>query len=242
MNAMYDAPTTAPAICRRNTREFWCGIRMTDTVNIDELLKALGYDQPGGRQAARDVLERAGLTHAGKSGIAGYKRADAEAALSAALIRVCGQRCAVLVPAGKRRRSPVVSGSHTCEICHGSNNRRAAITCARILRANGVDRVLVVGGTAVQQHELNGLMPPRIRLDFVDGTARSHTTKEAIANMNRVQLIAIWGPTPLRHAVSDLYTSDPPPHLRVVNVSKRGIEALCNEMAESYRRLPERRG
>lgn len=240
MNAMYDAPTTAPARCRRTTREFWSGVRMADTVNIEELLLALGYDQAAGRKAARAVLEKAGLTRPGKSGIAAYKRHDAEAALAAALIRVCGPQCAALAPAGKRRREPVVSGSHTCEICHGSNNRRAAITCARILRASGVERVLVVGGTAVQQHELAGLMPSRVKLDFVDGTARSHTTKEAIANMNRVQLVAIWGATPLRHAVSDLYTSNPPPHLRVVSVSKRGIEALCNAMAESYRRVPER--
>ena len=211
---------------------------MSDALTIDALLRELGYERPEAIATARAVLERAGLTRPGKSGIAAYKRADAEAALAAALIRVCGPKCGALAPGGRRRRTPVVSTTTTCEVCHGSNNRRSAFACARMLRANRIERVLIVGGSATQQHELASLMPKGVELAFVDGTARSHTTKEAIANMNRVQLVVIWGPTPLRHAVSDLYTSAPPPHVRTVSIAKRGIEALCDAVTLSYRRAP----
>jgi hypothetical protein len=74
-------------------------------------------------------------------------------------------------------------------------------------------------------------------MDFVDGT-RSHAQKDAIANMNRAQLLIIWGSTPLKHAVSDLYTTETPAHLRAITVARRGIEAVCREIVRSYAGRP----
>jgi hypothetical protein len=68
----------------------------------------------------------------------------------------------------------------------------------------------------------------------VDGTQAQHTAKDALANRRWAQLVIIWGPTPLRHAVSDLYTSDPMPDARVVKITRRSIEALCQEVVRSY--------
>ena len=196
------------------------------TINIDALLAEAGFDTPASRKRARAELERAGLTNARKGAIAVYKRALALKLLHERLACVCGAECGALLADA---REPVVTAGHSCEVCLGSNNRRASLAAARALERGGVKRVLVVGGTPTQQQELARLLAPTLTLEFVDGT-RSHSQRDALANMKRVQMVVIWGATPLRHAVSDLYTSEPLPHLRVVAVSKRGIEALCREI------------
>jgi len=194
------------------------------------VLRAAGFDTPAAMKRARSALEAAGLTRAGKSGIAPYKRDAAEALLAQS--RVCGKECASLADAS---RTPVVTSGATCEVCGGSNNRRAALAALRDLRANSVRRVLVVGGTVHQHRDIEQLLTADgIALQFVDGTRASHSQKDAVANMARADLLVVWGSTPLRHAVSNLYTAEPPPHLRTILVSKRGIEALCREISRSY--------
>lgn len=203
-----------------------------DAVSIDDLLRAAGFDTPAAMKRARAALEAAGLTRASKTGIAPYKRDAAEALLAQSLARVCGKECASLADAS---RTPVITSGATCELCGGSNNRRAALAAVRDLRANGVRRVLIVGGTVHQHREIEQLLSADgVDLQFVDGTRASHSQRDAVANMARADLLVVWGSTPLRHAVSNLYTAEPPPHLRTVLVSKRGIEALCREISRSY--------
>jgi hypothetical protein len=208
--------------------------------NIDDFLRAHGYNTPEARQRARAALEAAGLTNPRKKNIAAYKLADAERAVSAALVRVCGEKCVRLARSMRtERREPVITTGATCEVCGGSNNRRATITCAALLKRKKVKRVLVVGGTPNQHQELRELFDgDGITLEFVDGTNKSHTQRDAIANMRRSDLVVIWGPTPLRHAVSEHYTSrysrETVPNVRIIPIPKRGIEALCNEIIRSY--------
>jgi hypothetical protein len=203
-----------------------------DTINIDALLQGLGFTTPAAAKRARRALEAAGVTRPGKRGIAAYKRGDAFKAIASSLVRVCGDECASLATDG---REPVVTPAGGCEVCEGSNNRRAALACLRTLRRHGITRVLVVGGTATQQHELRDFIATDgVDVAFVDGTSARHSQKEAVANMNRAQLLVIWGSTPLRHAVSNLYTTEPPRHLRSITVSRRGIEAVCREIIRSY--------
>jgi hypothetical protein len=210
------------------------------TRSIEEFLRAQGYNTRDAIARARAVLEAAGLTNARKKGIAAYKLPVAEKALAAKLIRVCGEKCVRLARSRRsEHREPVVVTGATCEICGGSNNRRATIECAMLLKRKKVKRMLVVGGTAPQQHELRSLLEgDGLALDFVDGTAKSHTRSDAIANMRRNDLVVIWGPTPLRHAVSEHYTNrysrETVPNVRILNVPKRGIEALCAEIVRSY--------
>jgi hypothetical protein len=202
---------------------------VSDTISIVEVLRDVGFDTPAAQKRARAVLESAGLTRAGKTGIAPYKRDAAEALLAQNLARVCSRACAALMTGG---RAPVVTGGTACEVCGGSNNRRAAIAASRDLRASSVRRVLVVGGTTQQHREVAQLLLG-VELQFVDGTRASHSQKEAVANMAWAEMVIIWGPTPLRHAVSNLYTSEPPPHLRVITVHRRSIEALCMEVSRN---------
>jgi hypothetical protein len=205
-------------------------------IAIEDLLRDLGYDSRAARVRARSALETAGLTRPGKRAIAAFKRPAAEQTLAATLARVCGSECASLVGAGTRdRREPVVVSGTTCEVCAGSNNRRAALVCRLALQRARVSRVLVVGGTVQQHRDLSRLLAGHgLTVECVDGTRASLSRKDAIADMNRAQLVVIWGSTPLRHAVSNLYTQDPPSHVRVITVARRGIEALCREMARSY--------
>jgi len=208
--------------------------------------------------AARGVLESAALTRAGKRAIAAYKAEGARKAIAAALVRVCSDECARLAASGdtsgwavadapapsrngpknsaRAVRRPVrVTSAASCEVCGGSNNRRAALAArSSLLRANA-RRVLVVGGTATQQTELRALLGGGgIALQFVDGTSHSHSQRDAIANMRRSDVVVIWGSTPLRHAVSDLYTEAPVAGVRTITVARRGIEALCREVVRSF--------
>jgi hypothetical protein len=129
----------------------------------------------------------------------------------------------------------VTVSAPSCEICGGSNNRRAAIECLRTLRRRGIQRVVIVGGTANLRQEIDRLFATgALEIRWVDGTRASHSSKDALADRRWAQLIVIWGPTPLRHAVSDLYTEDPLPHLRIITVPRRGIEALCAEIVRSF--------
>lgn len=204
-----------------------------DAVAIDAMLRDMGFDTPAARKRARAVLEAAGLTNPRKQAISVEKRDRAAEAIAAALVRVCCADCAALVGDG---RTPVVVSGVTCEVCGGSNNRRAALEAARVLRAHGVTRVLVVGGSPPTRKQLDALMRPLgIELEMVEGTVK-HSQKVALERMNRVQAVAIWGSTELDHAVSELYTAEPPPHLRVIPVARRGVEALCDALRTSYSR------
>jgi hypothetical protein len=102
--------------------------------------------------------------------------------------------------------------------------------------AAGATRLLVVGGTLQGHYELEAVLSGNgLQVAFVDGS-RSHTQKQAIANMRRADVVVIWGATPLRHAVSELYTREPLPHLRVILVRTSGVEAVCRELERSFSR------
>lgn len=207
-----------------------------ETLPIDEMLADLGFDTPAARAVARRAMEDGGLTRPGKTGIAAYKRDTVEALLLEALAPVCGEACAALAPGG---RAPVVTSARRCEVCGGSNNKRAAVRALQTLRRNGVSRLLVVGGGPDQHAEVARLLAqPGIEVECVDGTTRSHSGQDAISRMNRAQVMVIWGATLLRHTLSQTYTADPPEHLRVIKMNRRGVEALCDEITRSYELNP----
>ncbi len=200
-------------------------------IAIDDVLRSAGFDSTTARREGRRALEAAGLTRAGKTGIAVYKRDRALALLATTFVVVCGAACRALAPAGRR---PIV-GQNQCEVCGGSNNRRAMLAAARVLRDNGVRRVLIVGGRNEQHREMAAVFKDQgVALQGVIGTSVSHTQKDAQANMRRAGLMIIWGSTELRHALSKLYTSEPPDHLRVVQIGRRGTEALCDAIVRSF--------
>jgi hypothetical protein len=204
-----------------------------DVVSIDDLLRDAGFGAPSAQRAARRALEDAGITRTGKRGIAAYKREKALAVLAKTFVVVCGAACRTLAPA---TRHPVI-GAGLCEICQGSNNRRAMLAAARALRDNGVKRVLIVGGRGEQHRQIAAAFRGEgVVAQGVIGTSVSHTQKDAQANMRRAGVMIIRGATELRHAVSKLYASDRPDHLRVIQIGRRGTEALCAAIVESFAR------
>lgn len=212
------------------------GLRVTDVINIEQFLRSEGFESGQSQQRGRDALERAGFTHPGKKAFVATKRAAAERLLAATFLRACSDACRRIDRAGDgQAREMVTVARASCEVCEGSNNVRAAIGCVRILARRGIERVVVVGGTPNQHAAMKELFADTaVEIRYVDGTQSGHSAKDALANRRWAQLVIVWSPTPLRHAVSDLYTNEPLPHLRVVAVSRRGIEALCTEVERSF--------
>lgn len=212
-------------------------VRVTDAVNIDQLVRGAGFDTPEALERARVALVGAGLTRAGKQAIAAEKVERVRATLSSALLRVCGDACLRIDRDGAgAAREPVVVTKASCEVCGGSNNRRAVIRMLRVLQRKGIERVIIVGGTPHLWQEMEGFLKaaPSIAVTYVDGTKTSHSEKDALANKRWSQLIVLWASTPLKHAVSNHYKADVPEGVRVVTVIPRSIEALCNEVVKSY--------
>jgi hypothetical protein len=213
---------------------------MTDAVNIAQLLRDSGFDTPEAARRAREMLEQAAMTHTGKAGLSAAKVEAARALLTSRLLRACCDDCTRIDRAGiGAAREAVRVTPPSCEICGGSNNRRAAIWCVAMLYRRGIRRVVIVGGTGAQRRELEELLGASsrdtgIEIRFVDGTRQSHTGRDALANMRWAQLVVIWASTPLKHSISHLYVAEPPPHLRVLTVTRRSVEALCSEIVRSY--------
>lgn len=209
---------------------------MTDAINIEQFLRARGFASPEALRRGREALERAALTHAGKNAFAAAKQTAATRLLAATFLCACGDACVRIDRAGAGRAREVVRvPAQSCEVCAGSNTRRATIECVRLLLRRGVTRMVIVGGTPNQQARMKELLHGTgLDVRYVDGTQAGHSAKDALANRRWAQLIVVWGPTPLRHAVSDLYTSEPLPHLRIVSVPRRGAEALCQAVVRSF--------
>jgi hypothetical protein len=209
---------------------------MSDAVEIERFLAQEGYTTACARRQARTLLERAGLTRPGKRAMAMEKLPRARAVLAAGSLRLCGDpECAQLAQAGPRLQPGLVArvAPTSCQVCGGSNNRRAARALVARLAAAGIERLLVVGGTPALHAELDRLLTPHgVELRCVDGTRGSHTAKEAAQHLRWAQVVVIWGATPLPHKVSALYV-DAPPGTRVVKLARRGIEALCRAVLQS---------
>ncbi|MBF6600200.1 MAG: hypothetical protein IVW36_06795 [Dehalococcoidia bacterium] len=207
-------------------------------VNIDEFLRQEGFDTDEAVHEGRIVLERERLTRSGKQAFVASKLPRARAALRSTLVRTCaGCRRVAGDPPGRR---PVAVSPGRCELCGGSNNRRAVERCVVVMRGRGIGRVVIVGGTPPQQRDVRDLFADTtVELRFVDGTRASHSQKDAEHNKRWADLVVIWGPTPVRHAVSELYTEQRYEGLKVVQVPRRGIEALCDEVVRALR--PEAR-
>ncbi len=117
-----------------------------------------------------------------------------------------------------------------CDVCRGSDIRRAARgffdACAR---AN-VRRVRLVGGSPSYRRQLESLASEdgRVQLKLISGT-RNRETKDARQDQRHSDLVVLWGATILDHAVSGLYD---PSRGRVLTVPHRGIARMLELVAE----------
>jgi hypothetical protein len=203
-------------------------------VNIDDFLRDEGFDTAEALHEGRVALERHKLTRPGKQAFVSEKLPRARAVLAASLVRTCAG-CRPSARGVPGRLAVEVSATH-CQLCAGSNNRRAVTRCIDAMAKRGIGRVVIVGGTPVQQHDVRQLFGASgVALRFIDGTRASHSQKDAEHNKRWADLIVVWAPTPLRHAVSELYTEQRYEGLKVVQVPRRGIEALCDEVVRALR-------
>ena len=210
---------------------------MSDALNLSKLLASEGFDTDEAQAQALEVLYAHKLSRPGKAAIAADKREALREVLASSLFKVCGHPdCDALSrQAGRTGQDLVRVQLASCAVCGGSSNRRAALATARTLKRHGVSRVLVVGGTPNLHAELETLFAAQpLSFTFVDGASGTHTAKDAATHLRWAQIAVVWGSTPLPHKVSKLYTDDPPAGLRVIQLSRRGIEALCQELRRSF--------
>jgi hypothetical protein len=200
-------------------------------------LRELGFASEDAAQTARATLEAAGLTRPGKTGMATSKLLRAKRAIADALARYCGDaECMALLPAGGRR--PVVVPAQSCQVCGGSNNRRAIGEMASACQEFGITRLLVVGGTPRTEEALRrDLAPHPIELRVASGTDNEPSLRDALDHCRWADLVAVWAPTPLPHKVSTLYTG-PQCNARRVLVHSRGLEAFAHAVTDHLRAAP----
>jgi hypothetical protein len=203
------------------------------TLAIDEFLAEEGFTDPAAVARGRAVLERTKLTNPRKQSMELRKRAEAETALRQAQIRTCGhEECLALRTAEPLPPEELVhTAPERCDICGGSNNRRAALRLEQCFRAHGLRRLLIVGGSDDVRADANRLLNGAIDLRHVDGTKGGHTLKTAKADLKWADVMVICGSSELPHKVSNLYTRpDPPEGLVTIPLTRRGLEALCQEV------------
>lgn len=199
---------------------------MSQDVDIDAWLSAQGFDLPEGRTLAREALEGAGLTRAGKSRMSAAKEDRARGVLDAQLYKHCATP-ACATAAARSGRTPVLTAQRTaCASCGGSDNRRAQEALVSACRRAGIRRLAIVGGSPSVREELRDALSDRLELRLVDGTER-RTLAQARLDLEWADLVLLWGGSELDHRVSTLYTGAPAPLRRkLVHASKRGIAAL----------------
>ncbi|MBI2766476.1 MAG: hypothetical protein HYX53_11280 [Chloroflexi bacterium] len=202
---------------------------------IDDWLLAEGFESTWARHQARAVLEQAGLTRPGKTAMAAEKEVRARHALARYVLRTCGDpACEALARPALDGRVLVTGAPERCEICGGSNNRRAALTMATACRDASLRHLLIVGGTATNHAELRSLLAgSSVELRCVDGAERTPTKKDAAHDLEWAGLVVVWASTPLPHKVSVSYTQDRPAGLRMITVARRSISALCDAIAKA---------
>jgi hypothetical protein len=212
-------------------------------LEVVALLRELGYGSAKALKAALAALLDAGLTRSGKSRISSEKRDRVEAELAARFRLVCGdQACRDEMDArvreerGADRAARILSTADArfCRVCGGSDNARAVGRMARLLRARGLSRLLVVGGSPASRMELERLVGGALEIRTVCGTDR-RTLEEAQRDRAWADVLVVWGGTQLDHVVSELYVGRAA-RARVITVRRRGIAALADGIASSLAR------
>jgi hypothetical protein len=197
-------------------------------IPIDELLAGLGLTDAPATEARR-ILEAEGLTNPRKQRIATSKAPLVREVVDRHWQRLC-HNCAAR--AADDDRAVVTVPAAVCSRCGGSNNARAVREMTSACRNAGIARLLVVGGSPNVRGELDELVGGELELRLVDGT-RNSSRADAQGNIAWADLIVVLGSTQLAHKVSTLYTRDPQARRKLVTTSRRGIEAIADDVTRS---------
>jgi hypothetical protein len=207
--------------------------------DIELWLASCGFGLPDPKKMARAALEEAGLTRPGKHRFSAEKVERARTLLRARFCLHCESvSCRAHASASGRIPVPCEPKS-TCERCGGSVNVGAASALVEACQAQGVRRIVVVGGSPSVREELGAAIGDALQLRMIDGTER-RTQDRARGDVEWADLVLVWGASELHHKVSLLYTQVPAPlRKKVVLVARRGVAAL---LSAAVKHLEEKRG
>lgn len=199
-------------------------------VSLKEFLASRGFEGEQAERAFDELCER-GLTRPGKERIAEYKAGAVDEALAAAFFLVCSKpgcrekadAARVVLPASSPRR---------CEVCGGSDNRRAVDEMLGAMSREGRKKLLVVGGSPGTREELRRLCGERCALRFVTEEKRLGR-REAKPRLDWSDVTAVWCSTEIDHKITDHFRGS-----KVVKVRKRGVAALARDVRDYLRRPP----
>ncbi|TNE44613.1 MAG: hypothetical protein EP343_28555 [Deltaproteobacteria bacterium] len=139
----------------------------------------------------------------------------------------CQEACA----SSSGRGVLLVDDASLCEVCEGSDNRRAVQQMVRACRVHRIYKVVLVGGSPDAHAELKHLIPDNFDLRLVSGKLR-RDKQQATDDLRYSDLVVIWGPTILPHKISELYTKQKdsfPGKLHVVHT--RGVASMARDVA-----------
>lgn len=194
---------------------------------LAEFLSSCGFEGEALEPALAE-LRRCGLTRPGKARIAVSKRQRVEDVLAAAFIRVCRKQ-ACGRRAERDSREQVLVSADCCEVCAGSDNRRAIDEMVEAMQRSGKTKLLVVGGSPGTRDDLERLLGGRCDLRFVTKETNPH--RKVIAPMHDwSDITAIWTSTEISHKATAVLRGP-----KVLKVSRRGVAALAQAVRDRCR-------
>lgn len=176
-----------------------------------------------------DLLLRAlGEAREGGAFISMLQAADADtlaAFLDDRVALLCGNpQCPV--PPG---RAVLTVPPARCDVCGGSDVRRAVRRFQDAALLAGLSRIVIVGGSPQYHRQLRTLLTdPRIKLSLVPGDHR-RTSRQVRADEAGADLVILWGATLLDHSLSGLYGRG---EGRVLRIPHRGIARMLEKAAD----------
>lgn len=144
---------------------------------------------------------------------------------------LCGDPSCQASPATTVIRVP----RERCEVCGGSDIRRAFRGFVDACQAAEVQRITIVGGSPAYREQLETLRRNHgsgLRLKLVAGS-RPPGRKRARDLVRGSDLVLIWGATILDHSTSDAFD---PSDDRVVFIRHRGIAGMLEQAVEALAR------
>ena len=173
------------------------------------------------------VLRALGELHEGASLLGLLSVRDAEA-LEVWLEDRVAMVCASCAPAPGRAVLQVPPSR--CDVCGGSDIRRAVKRFQDAALLSGLGRIVIVGGSPQYHRQLRALLTdPRITLNLIPGDRR-RTSRQVAADEAGADLVIVWGATLLDHSLSQLYGRHGG---RVITIPHRGIARMLERAAEA---------
>ena len=205
-------------------------------VSISEMLSGFGVTDSGARQTALEALVAAGVVSGrpNRTRISADKRERVGSVLSEGFLLHCRNGdCSQQAAGVGDPRGLLLVDQPFCEMCGGSTNRSALERMAQTLKAAGMGRVLVVGGTEAQAREIRQNTPDSVEWRFVT-TQTSRDARYYRGDRDWADVIVIWASTPLPHKVSRHFEGKG--DSRRISVTRRGVAALADEVKQHLER------